>query len=105
MSDNLKEKTISALKWSTADRFGQQVIQFLVGLILANNIVPDDFGLFGMLAIFNGLSFVLVESGFGQALVRKKSNDQQEFSTIFFFNVFIGILLYVILYFCAPSIA
>ena len=105
MGDNLKEKTISALKWSTVDRFGQQAVQFVVGIILANTILPEDFGLFGMLAIFNALSFVLVESGFGQALVRKKSSDPREFSSIFYFDIVTGIFLYILLYFSAPSIA
>ncbi len=105
MGDNLKEKTINALKWSTVDRFGQQAVQFIVGLALARLLKVEDFGLVGMLLIFNALSFVLVESGFGQSLVRKKSNDDKEFSSIFYFNIFIGFFIYIILFFCAPLIA
>lgn len=105
MSDNLKQKTISALKWSTVDRFGQQAVQFIVGLTLAHLLRVEDFGLVGMLLIFNALSFVLVESGFGQSIVRKQSTDENEFSTIFYFNILIGLFIYVLLFFSAPFIA
>lgn len=105
MGDNLKAKTINALKWSTVDRIGQQAVQFIVGLILARLLNVEDFGLVGLLLIFNALSFVLVESGFGQSLVRKKATDDKEFSSIFYFNIFIGIFIYIILFFFAPVIA
>jgi len=72
MGDNLKQKTVNALKWSTVDRFGQQGVQFFIGIILARLLSPEDFGLLGIIMIFAALSFVLVESGFGQALIRKK---------------------------------
>lgn len=72
MSDNLKKKTVNALKWSAVDRFGQQAVQFFIGILLARLLSPDDYGLIGMIMIFATLSFVLVESGFGQALIRKK---------------------------------
>ncbi|MDO9154690.1 MAG: lipopolysaccharide biosynthesis protein [Paludibacter sp.] len=105
MGDNLKSKTISVFAWSTFDRFGQQLVQFIIGLILARLLSPHDFGLIGMVMIFASLSFVLVESGFGQALVRKKNAGDREFSTIFFFNIGVSILLYTLLFFSAPLIA
>ena len=105
MSDNLKERTISALKWSTVDRFGQQAVQLLLTLILAQLLSPDDFGTIGVIAVFTALSFVMVESGFGQALVRKKDADDKDFSTIFYFNIGLAIVLYIILFFLSTLIA
>lgn len=105
MGDDLKQKMIGALTWSTIDRFGQQAVQFVIGLILARLLTPADYGLIGMVMIFAALSFVLVESGFGQALVRKKDANETDFNTIFYFNIFISLLLYIILYFSTPIIA
>ena len=105
MGDNLKEKMMGALAWSSIDRFGQQAVQFLIGLVLARLLSPADFGLIGMVMVFSALSFVLVESGFGLALVRKKDANEKDYNTIFYFNIFTSLLLYTILFFSAPAIA
>lgn len=105
MADNLKQKTINALTWTTIDRFGQQAVQLVIGLILAPLLSPDDFGLWGLVMIFATLSTVLVESGFGQALIRKKDTTELDFNTVFYFNIFVSTLLYLILFFSAPFIA
>lgn len=105
MGDNLKQKMVGALTWSTIDRFGQQVVQFIIGLMLARLLSPDDFGLIGMVMVFAALSFVLVESGFGQALIRKQNADETDYNTIFYFNIFTSVLLYLILFFSTPFIA
>ncbi len=73
MGDDLKSKMVGALTWSTIDRFGQQIVQFIIGLVLARLLSLADFGLIGMIMIFSAISFVLVESGFGQALVQSFS--------------------------------
>lgn len=105
MGDNLKQKMLGALAWSSVDRLGQQVVQFVIGLILARLLNPTDFGLLGMVTIFSALSYVLVESGFGQALIRKQDADEIDFNTIFYFNIFTSLLLYLILFACTPYIA
>jgi teichuronic acid exporter len=105
MGDNLKEKMMGALAWSSIDRFGQQAVQFLIGLVLARLLSPSDFGLIGMVMVFSALSFVLVESGFGLALVRKKDANETDYNTIFYFNIFTSLLLYTLLFFSAPAIA
>ena len=105
MGDNLKNKMVGALTWSTIDRFGQQIVQFIIGLVLARLLTLDDCGLIGMIMIFSALSFVLVESGFGQALVRKQDANETDFNTIFYFNIFTSILLYLLLFFSIPFIA
>lgn len=105
MGDNLKDKTIGALKWTTIDRLSQQIIQFIVGIILARLLTPNQFGLIGVLLIFNALSTVLIDGGFGQALIRKQNATIVDFSTVFFVNLFVSSFLYILLYFSAPFIA
>ena len=105
MGDNLKQKMIGALTWSTIDRFGQQFVQLVFGIWLARILSPKEFGLIGMIVIFSSISFVLVESGFGLALIRKQNATEKDYNSVFYFNVFVSILLYVILFFLTPTIA
>ena len=105
MGDNLKYKMIGALKWSTIDRFGQQGVQFFIGMLLARLLSADDYGLIGMIMIFVALSYVLVDSGFAQALVRKTDATNLHYDSVFYFNLIISILLYAIAYWAAPLIA
>ena len=105
MGDDLKQKMVGALTWSAIDRFGQQIVQFVIGLLLARLLTPDDFGLIGMVMVFAALSFVLVESGFTQALIRKQGITELYYNTIFYFNILISVILYLILFFSTPLIA
>lgn len=105
MSDNIKQKTLNSIRWIAIERLAQQSIQFIIGIVLANLLQPKDYGLVGLLAVFHALSFVLVDSGFGQALVRKQTNNEKEFSTIFFFNIAIALFIYLLLFLSAPLIA
>ena len=105
MGDNLKEKMIGAVAWTSIDRFGMQVVQFVVGIILARLISPENYGLIGMVMIFIPISTLLVEGGFGQALVRKQNASESDFNTVFIFNVAVSVILYFILFFAAPFVA
>ncbi|MDP4238486.1 MAG: lipopolysaccharide biosynthesis protein [Bacteroidota bacterium] len=105
MGDDLKQKMLSAMTWSTVDRFGQQAVQFVIGLILARLLTPDDYGLIGMVMVFVSLSTALVDGGFGQALIRKQNADETDYNTVFYFNIVISLFLYIILFFLAPFIA
>jgi len=105
MSDDLKQKMLSAMTWSTVDRFGQQAVQFIIGLILARLLTPDDYGLIGMVMVFVSLSTSLVDGGFGQALIRKQNANETDYNTVFYFNIIISVSLYIILFFLAPSIS
>jgi len=104
MSD-LKSKTIKGVFWSFVEKFGSQFILLISQIILARLLEPRDFGLLGMLAIFIAVSQAFIDSGFDNALIQKKNADQTDFSTVFFFNISIGIVLYLILFFAAPLIA
>jgi len=102
---SLRQKTISGLTWSFLDNSFNQVIQFVVGIILARLLNPKDFGLIGMIMIFFAVSTSLIDSGFGDALVRKKNCSADDYNTAFHFNLLIGILLFLLLFFTAPIIA
>jgi len=105
MGDNLKQKMLGALAWSSVDRFGQQAVQFFIGMILARLLSPSDYTLIGLVMVFVSLSTTLVDSGFGQALVRKPEATETDFNSVFYFNIFISVILYILLFFLAPVIA
>lgn len=106
MADSsLKQKTIRALLWNLLDRMGQQVLLFIVGILVANILSVDDYALVGMLAIFSAVATLLLDSGFSAALIQKKETTDEEFSSVFWFNSGMGILLYGILIACSPLIA
>ena len=102
---SLKLKTARTLKWNTIDRVVSQVIYAVVGVVLANLLSKEDFGLVGALLVFQAFGILFVDSGFGSALLQKKEPTRTDFSTVFWFNLAVSIAVYVILFFCAPLIA
>lgn len=102
---SLKKKTVSGLLWSFIDNFSKLGLTFVIGIILARLLTPREFGLIGMTTIFITVAQSLVDSGFTQALIRKKDCTQADFSTVFYFNLLISLLLYAVLYFSAGAIS
>lgn len=102
---SLREKTIKGLSWSLANNISTNGIQFVIGIILARLLSPVEFGLIGMTAIFTAIARTFVDSGFTTALIRKNQCTQEEFSTVFYYNMFIGIILYFLLFLTAPLIS
>ena len=102
---NLKQETAKGFLWSAVERFSVLGLQFLMGLVLARLLLPSDYGLVGMLAIFLAISQTFVDSGFSSALIQKKNRTDTDYSTAFFFNIGIGLFFYLILFFTAPLIA
>lgn len=105
MSESLKQKTVKGVFWSSVERFSVQGIQFLVMIIMARLLTPKDYGLVGMVAIFISVAQSLVDSGFSQALIRKQNRTETDNSTVFYFNIVVGALLYSILFAIAPWVA
>lgn len=101
----LRDKTISGIFWSLMQNVGGNGITFIVMIILARLLTPEIFGLIGMLMIFIQVSQALVVAGFNQALIQKKDTDEEDYSSVFWINLLISMLLYGILFFCAPLIA
>lgn len=102
---SLKQKTIGALLWNLLDRMGQQVLLFIVGILVANILSVEDYALVGMLAIFSAVANIVLDSGFSAALIQKKETTEEEFSSVFWFNLGMSILLYGTLLGCSPLIA
>ena len=106
MSDiTLKKRTVTALFWSFLDKFGQKVIFLVSSVFLMRLLDTSDYGIMGSLLIFVAFSSLLIDSGFGRALLNRKEIGALEYSTVFYFNLAISVLLYVALFFSAPLIA
>lgn len=101
----LKDKTLSGVKWSAIGRFSTQGISFVIGILLARILSPSDYGVIGMIGIFMAIAQTFIDSGFGSALIRKKDCSDTDYSTAFYFNIAVGIVSYLILFFSAPLIA
>lgn len=102
---SLKQKTVSGLSWTFLDRFSNQIIQFVIGIILARLLSPEEYGLVGMLTIFMAIADTFVSTGFGEALIRKADPTQEDYSTVFWLNIATGFAFYFLFFFLAPSIS
>lgn len=91
--------------WNTLERFSLLGIQLLCTFVLARFLTPSDFGIVGMLVVFTAIAQILVDSGFGTAIIREKEVTPIDYSSVFYLNILIAIVIYVILYFCSPIIA
>jgi len=103
--ESLKKKTVKGVVWSSVERFSVQGVQFLVMLVIARLLDPKDFGLVGMLAIFLAVAQSLIDSGFSLALIRKQDRTEVDNSTVFYFNIVVSAVLYLILYAIAPWVS
>lgn len=101
----LKEKTLSGVKWSAIGRFSTQGISFVIGLILARLLSPADYGVTGMVGIFFAIAGTFIDSGFGSALIRKKDCTDVDYSTAFYFNATVGLVCCILLSLASPFIA
>ncbi len=105
MKSSLKHKTLKGVFWSSLQRFGMMFIHLASNIILARLLTPEDFGCVAMLMIFISLANTIVDGGFGAALIQKKEPTQIDYSTIFYLNVFLSIVLYAVLFLGSPLIA
>lgn len=98
-------KTVSGILWSAVDRFGNVLLQFVVNLVLARLLTPEDYGCIGMLAIFIAVSQTLIDGGFCSALIQKQDVTSKDYSTIFYWNIAFSGILYALLYAMAPAVS
>ncbi len=104
-SKNLKSKAISGFVWRYAERIGAQGVSFVVSIILARLLAPEVYGTIALITVFTSILSVFIDSGLGNAIIQKKEIDDLDYSTIFYFNVFMSIVIYLLLFFAAPFIA
>lgn len=102
---SLKEKTVKGTFWSAADAFLGQGVMFIVGIALSRLLSPEEYGLIGIVLIFTSVMSGIVDSGFSNSLIRKLDITNDDYNTLFFFNLAVSIILFFLLYVCAPWIA
>ena len=95
---SLKDKTVTGTFWSAADTFLGQGVTFLVGLVLARLLTPSEYGLIGIVTIFTTVLSGIVDSGFSNALIRKKEANSDDYNTMFITNLLMSLFLYLLLY-------
>lgn len=105
MSESLKHKTAKGVSWSFIDSFAGQGITFLVGLVLARLLNPEDYSLLGIIIIFVSVFNSIVDSGFSNALIRKTNATDTDYNTVYVSNIVISIILCAVLYLLALPIA
>ena len=96
-TNDLKQKAASGMMWTAIQKYSSMIISFISGIILARLLTPHDYGCIGMLGIFMALAETFIDGGFGSALIQKKNPTQQDYSTIFFWNLGMSAVLYAIL--------
>ena len=104
-NDSLKDKTVKGVGWSAIDNVAQMGVTFLVSIVLARLLSPDDYGLLGLITIVTAVCTTLVNGGFTTALIRKKDITEDDYNTAFSVNLALSLLLYAIVYASSPFIA
>ena len=100
-----KMTVISNLVWRFAERCGAQLVSFIVSIVLARILAPEDYGTIALVTVFTAILQVFVDSGLGTALIQKKDADEIDFSSVFYFNFVVCLILYVGMFAAAPFIA
>lgn len=91
--------------WRIGESSGAQLVSFLVSIVLARLLAPEDYGVIALVTVFTSILQVFVDSGLGTALVQKKNADEADFSSVFYFNVLVCLTLYAGMFVAAPAIA
>lgn len=101
----MKLRTARTLKWNSIDRFSSQVLYGVVGIVLANLLSKSDFGLVGAILVFQSFAVIFVDSGFGAALLQKKNPTEEDYDTVFWFNLTVAVVVYLLLWLFSPMIS
>lgn len=105
MASELKQKTVKGLAWKSVQSFANNGVEFLLMLFMARLLSPKEYGIIGLTSVFLAISSTFVDSGFANALVRKKDATNEDFSTVFVFNLIIGIVFCFLIFLIAPLAA
>ena len=105
MANSLKQKTIKGVSWSFIEQLLARGVNFFIGIVLARLLSPTDYGLIGLLSFFIAISQIFIDGGLSSALIREEKASDDDFSTVFFVNLGVSILFYLLLFSIAPAIA
>ena len=103
--NGLNQKIVSGVSWSAVETISFTLVKFVIGIVLARLLMPSDFGTLGILLIFVSISEILVDAGFGQAYIHKRTVSPTDADTVFIINFAISLVIYAILFFSAPLLA
>lgn len=103
--ENTKQSVFSNMMWRFAERCGDQIVKFIVSIVLARILAPEAYGVIALITVFTTILQVFVDSGLGSALVQKKDTDDLDFSTVFYTNIIVCLVLYLVVFISAPIIA
>ncbi|MCQ2183054.1 MAG: lipopolysaccharide biosynthesis protein [Bacteroidales bacterium] len=98
-------RVTSGIAWSSIERFSTQGISFIISIILARIIAPDQYGLIAMIQVFLSIAQIFVDGGFANALIQKQDRNETDYITVYIFNFVVAALIYLLLFVCAPFIA
>lgn len=105
MSSRLIDQVATGVAWSTAEKVCSMLLQMVVSIVVARLLVPEDFGVMAILTFFTAISLVVVDSGFSQTLLRKESPTNDDYKSVFLFNLAVSLLLYILLVAVSPFLA
>ena len=105
MGGELRDKVASGVAWSLGEKLGTILLQMVVSIVVARLLMPDDVGLMALMTFFSSLALVVVDSGFSQTLVRRTSPLQEDYKSVFLFNVTVSVALYLLLVALSPLLA
>lgn len=105
ISESIKKRSVRGVAWSAVEKFSRQGLMTFFSVIIARQLSPSDYGLVAMLSIFLIIAQVFVDSGFVEALIQKQNRTETDFSTTFWFNIGVALLVYVTLFLLSPLIA
>ena len=105
MGSELKHKVAAGVAWNISEKIGSMLLQMVVSIIVARLLMPEDFGVMAILTFFTSIALVVVDSGFSQTLIRKNQPTDEDFGSVFVFNLGVAAVLYILLTAAAPFVA
>lgn len=105
MLQTTSSKAVKGTLWVMLERLSVQACQFVIGIVLARLLLPEDYGIIGMLAIFMALAQSILDSGFNRALIQKNDRNDVDYSTVFYFNLVVSVIIYALFFFSSSYIA
>lgn len=98
-NNDIKSKTVKGLFWSGIDKFVFEIVQFVVGIIMARLLMPSDYGVIGILLVFISFSTLFIDGGLTTALIQKNNRTEEDFSTAYVYNLVTSTVIYIFLFF------
>lgn len=104
-NESFKDKVAEGLIWKFMEKIGAQGMQLIIQIVIARVLMPDEYALVGLITVFITISDVFILQGFTTALIQKKRTDNIDYSSVFYANVIMAFVLYVVLWCIAPCVA